>query len=227
VYEAFSYEQFVQGFIKNIAEFGCFVGFLNGVTALAPKNFLSDHFVSNPADHYTLGQSVRCCVVSVDAPAGRAIVTLKPSICMCPDASLLHSLEESEELLLRARAIASLADDGEDGGHGPPDTPPGLCVGSVVKAVAEEKKSYGMLFAMGNGWTGYCATSALLDEEVKIGSKYEVAVLGIDRVRDLIILTMKPQTVAQLQLFKVLLYIFVRILLCMCPHAAILRRSRC
>jgi hypothetical protein len=54
---------------KNIAEFGCFVGFLNGVTALAPKNFLSDHFVSNPADHYTLGQSVRCCVVSVDAPA--------------------------------------------------------------------------------------------------------------------------------------------------------------
>jgi rRNA biogenesis protein RRP5 len=34
-------QQFVQGFVKNVADFGCFVAFLNGVTALAPKNSLA------------------------------------------------------------------------------------------------------------------------------------------------------------------------------------------
>ena len=182
-------QQFVQGFVKNVTDFGCFVAFLNGLTALAPKNSLADCFVSSPADYYTVGQSVRCCVVSIDAQAGRAIVTLKPSVCMCPDASLLHSLKESEELLMRARAAAPNAEEG------PPE--PSFTVGSVVKAMAEEKKSYGMLFAMKDGWTGFCPTK-LLDKDVNQGKSYKVAVLGIDRVRDLITVSMDPTTVSAL-----------------------------
>ena len=186
-------QQFVQGFVKNVADFGCFVGFLNGVTALAPKASLADAFVLSPADYYSAGQSVRCCVVSVDAKANRAIVTLKPSVCMCPDASLLHSLQESEELLVRARVAGAKAEDG------PPE--PSICVGSVVKALAEEKKSYGMLFAMSDGWTGFCPTK-LLGADVKAGTHYKVAVLAVDRVRDLMTLTMDPVTVAALEVFK-------------------------
>ena len=186
-------QQFVQGFVKNVADFGCFVAFLNGLTALAPKNSLADVFVSSPADHYTVGQSVRCCVVSVDASTKRSIVTLKPSVCMCPDASLLRSLKGSEELLVRARAAGAQCDD--------VPAEPSLRPGSVVKAVAEEKKSYGMLFALSDGWTGFCPT-ALLAKDVQEGSKYKVAVLCVDRVRDMMTLTMQAETVAALEAFK-------------------------
>ena len=186
-------QQFVQGYVKNVADFGCFVGFLNGVTVLAPKSSLADTFVAAPSDFYSVGQSVRCCVVSVDAKAGRAIVTLKPSVCMCPDASLLHSLAASEELLVRARTAGAQGDDAP--------VEPSTCVGSVVKALAEETKSYGMLFAMDDGWTGFCPTE-LLAQDAKQGTKCKVAVLGVDRVRDLMTLSMDAKTISALEAFK-------------------------
>ena len=161
--------------------------------ALTFENFWQDVFVSSPADHYKVGQSVRCCVVSVDANAKRAIVTLKPSVCMCPDASLLHSLKESEELLVRARTAVPKGEEAP--------VEPSLHIGSVVKAMAEEKKNYGMLFAMSDGWTGFCPT-ALLAKDVKEGGKYKVAILCVDRVRDMMTLTMQEDTVAALEAFK-------------------------
>ena len=90
-------QQFLQGFVKGVAEYGVFVCFGDGLSALAPKGNLSNKPVASAADvGFTVGQSVRCSVISVDAAKGRISISLKPSMCMCPDASFLKSLLEHQ-----------------------------------------------------------------------------------------------------------------------------------
>ncbi len=61
----------LHGFVKNITDFGVFVGFLANVTGLAPRANLSDHFVTDVKDFFSIGQSVQALVVEVDAEAVR------------------------------------------------------------------------------------------------------------------------------------------------------------
>ncbi|EEB07445.1 U3 snoRNP-associated protein Rrp5 [Schizosaccharomyces japonicus yFS275] len=66
------------GFVKNITEFGVFIEFANGVTALAPKAYLSENYVPLPAALFKPFQSLTCVCFSIDMEKERALVSLKP-----------------------------------------------------------------------------------------------------------------------------------------------------
>ena len=53
---------------------------------------LADTFVSDPALHFSEGQSVRAAVATVDAARERFTATLKQSLCGADDAAYLRSL---------------------------------------------------------------------------------------------------------------------------------------
>ncbi len=53
---------------------------------------LADQFVSDPARHFTEGQSVRAAVVTVDSAKQRFTVALKHSLTGAPDAAYARSL---------------------------------------------------------------------------------------------------------------------------------------
>ena len=65
--------------MKNADERSCFVAFLNNVTGLVPKKFVADRFVSNAAEIFPVGTSVRACVVEMDEERARFVLSLKAS----------------------------------------------------------------------------------------------------------------------------------------------------
>jgi rRNA biogenesis protein RRP5 len=69
----------LHGYVRTVTSIGVFVGFLRSVAGLAPRSMLSDHFVSNPSDHFHPGQSVRACVQTVDLEEKKLTVSLRPS----------------------------------------------------------------------------------------------------------------------------------------------------
>ena len=50
------------GYVRARTDYGVFVGFPHGLSALAPIPLLSDGFVSNPAAMFEMGQTVRAKV---------------------------------------------------------------------------------------------------------------------------------------------------------------------
>ncbi|TPX37608.1 hypothetical protein SmJEL517_g00637 [Synchytrium microbalum] len=73
------------GVITAVKDFGCIVSFYNDVKALAPISELSDAFSNRAADHFTMGQVVRCRVLTVNQQEEKMRVTLKPSAILRPD----------------------------------------------------------------------------------------------------------------------------------------------
>ncbi len=72
------------GAVKRTTEFGVFVEFLNGFTALAPKAQLSDLFVTDPKTQFELGQSVIAKVLECDEEKKLVSLSLKQSDCGLP-----------------------------------------------------------------------------------------------------------------------------------------------
>lgn len=56
----------------------CVLAVLGSLTGLAPRAHLSDRFVSDPSQHFTLGQSVRALVMQRDAEQVRCQLPLRP-----------------------------------------------------------------------------------------------------------------------------------------------------
>ncbi|TPX37287.1 hypothetical protein SeLEV6574_g07938, partial [Synchytrium endobioticum] len=73
------------GIITAVKDFGCIITFYNDVKALAPASELSDAFVNHPSDLFTVGQVVRCRVLTVHPKDSKMRVTLKPSSILRSD----------------------------------------------------------------------------------------------------------------------------------------------
>ncbi|TPX58764.1 hypothetical protein SpCBS45565_g07918 [Spizellomyces sp. 'palustris'] len=67
----------VHGVISSVKDFGCIVSFYNGVRALAPLSELSEKFVEDPSKLFTVGQVVKCRVISVDVADEKMRVSFK------------------------------------------------------------------------------------------------------------------------------------------------------
>jgi len=81
------------GFVKSVTDFGVFVGFLDGLSGLAPRNMLSDTFLAGDLSAaFTTGQTVQSKVVAVEHDAedgtgqlAKLTLTLKPSSLFEPE----------------------------------------------------------------------------------------------------------------------------------------------
>lgn len=51
----------VAGYVSSIKEFGVFVSFVGGFSALCRRSFLVDERLPSPEKRFTLGDSVRYC----------------------------------------------------------------------------------------------------------------------------------------------------------------------
>ncbi|KAJ3021566.1 Protein RRP5 [Thoreauomyces humboldtii] len=54
------------GVITGVKDFGCLVTFYNNVRALVPLAELSDKYIKKASDHFTVGQTVKCRVLSTE-----------------------------------------------------------------------------------------------------------------------------------------------------------------
>ena len=71
----------LSGYVASVTKGAVFVRFLGKFTALAPLSQLTDSFVSDPGQHFKVGQSVKALVTSIDEASSRCTVSLKPSLC--------------------------------------------------------------------------------------------------------------------------------------------------
>jgi ribosomal protein S1 len=160
------------GYVRHVSKAGVFVGFANGVSALAPRRMLSASYVSDPAALFAPGQSVRCIVAEAEAAAdgkeaeggGKFFVSLVPSAVEGASAaaaagggggraSFLHTF-------LRERAMhpAAAEDDAGSGSDEDEDAPlkwrphP---VGSVEEATVVAVRPYGTILSLADGTTAF------------------------------------------------------------------------
>ncbi|KAJ3029392.1 UNVERIFIED_CONTAM: Protein RRP5, partial [Siphonaria sp. JEL0065] len=70
----------VDGYIINIKDFGCIVGFYNEVRAICPRSELTAHKITNPSDVFSVGQVVKCRVLNVNAGEQKMTVSFKKAI---------------------------------------------------------------------------------------------------------------------------------------------------
>jgi rRNA biogenesis protein RRP5 len=97
----------LHGYVRSVTKLGVFVGFLRSVVGLAPRAMLSDHFVSNPSDHFYEGQSVRAKVESMDVEEKKLLLSLKPSSvrgAMLDDAGFVASFVADRKRIEEKRA---------------------------------------------------------------------------------------------------------------------------
>jgi rRNA biogenesis protein RRP5 len=80
----------VPGFIASITTDACFVRFGGGLTGRAGLPQLADAFVSDPAAHFAVGQSVVARILEVVEAQQRFTVSLKPSATGAAGSALLH-----------------------------------------------------------------------------------------------------------------------------------------
>ncbi|XP_023571395.1 protein RRP5 homolog isoform X2 [Octodon degus] len=89
------------GFVKSITDYGVFVQFPSALSGLAPKAIMSDKFVTNPSDHFVVGQTVVAKVTRVDEEKQRMLLSLRLSDCRLGAAS-------SSSLLLLSQCLEEL-----------------------------------------------------------------------------------------------------------------------
>lgn len=66
-YQDVSPGMFSIGLITSVQSYGCIVHFYDNVHALVPLSELSDEYVKNPSDMFSVGQAMKCRILSVDA----------------------------------------------------------------------------------------------------------------------------------------------------------------
>lgn len=66
-----------QGLVTSVRDFGCIVNFYSNVHALVPVSELAEAFVQKASDLFTVGQVVKCRILSVDAAEGKMRASFK------------------------------------------------------------------------------------------------------------------------------------------------------
>lgn len=126
----------VVGFVANVTGSGVFVRFGGRVTGLAPLSQIGDAFVSNPQELFAIGQTVRAQVLSVDAEASKAVLSLRPPAGLSEEGapfltSLLKDLRDVDSLAAKKEGTERWA------GAFP--------LGGLVKGKVAEVKDFGVV----------------------------------------------------------------------------------
>ncbi|XP_038614080.1 protein RRP5 homolog [Tachyglossus aculeatus] len=101
------------GYVKNIMDYGVFVELPFGFTGLAPRAAMSNKFVTEPQDHYTVGQTVTAQVTNVDEEKQRMLLSLRLSDCNPGDLAAVgfSLLRQCLEELQGVRALMKNQED--------------------------------------------------------------------------------------------------------------------
>jgi len=177
--------------VASVSDAGCFVRFLGRLTGLAPVPQLADTFVTDPRQHFAVGQSVKAHVLDVDEARSRAVLTLKASVVGSDGAGLLRSLFADTE---RAAELAAEAEANPN----PPDWRSTLAVGAVLEGTVHEVKEYGVLVNLDchADVVGFVAAHHTGDVEVKAGLKVRARVLDASKKDGIVDLTFREDLVA-------------------------------
>ncbi|TPX57769.1 hypothetical protein PhCBS80983_g03584 [Powellomyces hirtus] len=82
----------VPGYVRNVTEKSCFVGFPGDVVGMAKLHNISDRYVTKVSDFLQIGQTVLAMIVKVDKEDRRIEVSLKHSICAAsPTAAIFET----------------------------------------------------------------------------------------------------------------------------------------
>eukprot|EP00741_Cyanophora_paradoxa_P002551 tig00000605_g2475.t1 len=172
----------LQGYVKNVTPFGVFVGFLGDLTGLAPKGRLRDGFVSDPAEEYSLGQSVRALVEATDPATRKATLSLKQTACA-------SSLDDPAFL----RSLFADFD-------GPSALPEWLRIGACVDADVTMVKDYGVICALPDDFTGFVhAAHAKPDKGAaapKAKARVRGRILDVNAAKSIVDLSLRPALVS-------------------------------
>ncbi|GLI68751.1 hypothetical protein VaNZ11_013243 [Volvox africanus] len=186
------------GYVALIRPDAVYVRFLARLQGRAGLPQLSDVFVSDPAQIYTEGQSVRCQVATCDPDRQRFTLLLKPSVTASTDAAyLLGYFREMQQLqTIRAEAEGAVADGGGDVHDADADISNFFPLGGEVTARVHEVKEYGILCDIDDhpDVVGLVPSSHVgeLGSSPALGSQLRGRVLDVVRHQGLVEISLKP-----------------------------------
>ncbi|KAF9094819.1 rRNA biogenesis protein rrp5 [Mortierella sp. AD031] len=169
--------QIYPAFVRQVAKFGVFVEFGNGIEALAFRHSLSD--ASETA--FVRNQTVLAKVLRVDPTDGRTEVTLKPSDVSSSD-SILFQGEFLAAFFKQLERLAKKADS---------TISVGACTLAEVKTVGSGEWS----IAYGANKTATVAADQVKGGKTKSGTKCTAKVLDVDFEQDSVDFTLKDSLI--------------------------------
>jgi ribosomal protein S1 len=179
------------GVVYKVEDFGIFVRFLGGLTALCPRSLVDEQFVANAQGLFSVGDSVRCTIQRVDAAAGRLVVTFKSS------ATPSHPGALYLETALREGYISAVQPQSDDSGEELGRTLPVLgraAVGGTCDGVVTAIREYGVILERSDGCVMICLpqhSQAGLQE----GDKVKARILELDVEKRLLNVSLDPDVV--------------------------------
>jgi rRNA biogenesis protein RRP5 len=181
--------QLLLGTIKRAESYGVFVAFADQCIALAAKAQLSDQYVSDPTEVFTVGQTVLAVVLSIEdeKDSKRVQLTLKPSQCLpLASAALVTLFAESyfsEQDQIDERSAKKSAKSIQWSN---------FAFGARVKGAVDEIKDYGAILSLSQDVTGFVAT-AHFDKQPVVKAQVEARVLDISRAKNIVDVSMKSE----------------------------------
>ncbi|CAM9431765.1 unnamed protein product [Chrysoparadoxa australica] len=179
----------VVGWISKVNDFGVFVRFIAGVSALCPRALLADQFVKDARSLFTEGDSMRCVVQHVDHTAGKSVITCKRAAVPGYSGSFLPTL--LAEGLSAARA--GLPAEGGRARQPLPDLT-SYGIGSTCNASVTAVKEYGTVLTGADGTLMLCSPQSS-QSNLATGDVVKVRILDVDAEKGVLEVTMQPDLV--------------------------------
>ena len=181
------------GYVRNVTETACFIGFLGGFVAMATSHNIADTFVTNVADHFQKNQSVIACVSKVNSEDFKISVSLKESVISASASIKSFELQKLKSYFIERDLIRSSQirqDKIKDAEQWMEQLP----LGSKVEASVKATMPYGTLVEFSFGGTGLVTSKGLF----KHGDKVFGQVLDVDmskKIADLALLKAEDQRI--------------------------------
>ncbi|CAH3149742.1 unnamed protein product, partial [Porites evermanni] len=185
------------GVVKKLMTYGVFIEFSTGIFGLAPNSFLADQFVSEPASHFHIGQTVMAKVTEIDAERQRFLVSLKPSECF-PErysggSDVVNGVELLENFLSERQKIAlQLAASSEE-----MKVLTSLTPGTCVEAKVVHVKFQGIVLQLAERVQGFVPHQLAKGVSCDPGEVVFGCVLDWDFDKKVVFISLNPQLVAQ------------------------------
>ncbi|KAG0367667.1 rRNA biogenesis protein rrp5 [Mortierella sp. AD032] len=165
-------------FVRQVAKFGVFVEFANGIEALAFRHSLSD--ASEAA--FVRNQSVLAKVLRVSPTDGKTEVSLKPS-----DVSTSESIAfQGEFLAAYFKQLERLAKKADS------TISVGACTQAEVKTIGKDEWT----ISYGSNKTAIVAADQVKESKTKAGAKCPAKVLDVDFEQDTVDFTLKDALIS-------------------------------
>jgi rRNA biogenesis protein RRP5 len=175
------------GYVSNVTDFGVFVRFGSSLTGLAMRGNVADEFVSDPAQHFSVGQSVQARVLKVDSSTKKFELSLKQSHCKAATDSFLRSY------FADVCTIAGVSRRRSAFGWYS-----ALKIGGTVEGVVEDMRYGGVIIDLGNDLTGFVKEEHCPDSTpCTVGDKVKARVLDADPRKAIVDLSLLPELLKQ------------------------------